>query len=419
MDASAPPASSYAPVVAGERLATLDVLRGFALLGIALMNVEYFTRPLQGMMLGLDPTLEGLDRGVGWAITAFVQGKFWTLFSLLFGMGFALMLQRADALRADPDFSRVYLRRLGTLLVIGLLHATLLWAGDILVPYAIAGFVLLLIARNIETPMLWRIGLLLYLVPLGLLWPSVALYELVQRGPDEMQELAQAFTESGAELRREYALAELAYRDGSWGDAVRQRVADSLDQYALLALMLPAIIGVFLIGAWFVRSGTMRDVDAHRARFRRLLWIGAPLGTALVLGAMQWIEGADRSLPTFTLGLGETLMHAGGLVLCLAYLSALVLANQRWPRLQAWLAPVGRMALSNYLLQSAVFSTLFYGYGLGAWGQVSRAQQVLLVLALFALQVLLSRLWLARFRYGPIEWLWRAATYGRLPTLQR
>ena len=133
------------PTPTPQRIDTLDVLRGFALLGIGLMNIEFFSRPLQGLALGFDVSLAGADRQVAWAVMTFVQGKFWTLFALLFGAGFALMLERSEA--GSDAFMARYVRRLAGLLAIGIAHALLLWAGDILVPYALAGAVLLAFAQ--------------------------------------------------------------------------------------------------------------------------------------------------------------------------------------------------------------------------------------------------------------------------------
>lgn len=415
-----PPAGSLAPIEASERLVLLDVLRGFALLGIALMNIEYFTRPLQGVMLGFDSSLSGADRVAGWLIAAFVQGKFWTLFSLLFGMGFALMLQRADALRADPGFAAIYGRRLATLLLIGAAHALLLWAGDILVSYALAGFLLLLLFRNTPVEQLWRVGLLLYLAPLVLFWLSVLGIAALQLDPQAGAETLRELEAGERELRADYAAAARVYRDGSWLAVTGQRWKDSLMQYEWLPMMLPSILGIFLLGAWFMRSGAMRDVAAHRRLFVRLLAIGGPLGAALAVAAMPMLESGSMAMPTIRLAQGVTLMSIANVLLCLAYASSIVLLLQGpWPGLARWLAPVGRMALSNYLLQSLVFGTLFFGYGFGLWGQVPRAWQVVLVVATFAMQILISRLWLEHFRYGPVEWLWRAATYGRVPPLRR
>jgi len=412
-------ANDFAPVLPSERIAILDVLRGFALLGIALMNIEFFTRPLQGVMLGLDPALSGIDYVVGWSIAAFVQGKFWTLFSLLFGMGFAVMLERADGLRADPGFAGLYARRLLVLLVIGFAHATLIWAGDILVPYAIGGFLLLLLFRNTPVSQLWKWGLALYFVPVVLLWLIVGTLATAQLDPTAAAGVAKDLAEGSRELREAYVRAEIVYRDGGYLEVVRQRFQDSLMQYGWMPMLLPAVVGMFLLGVWFIRAGVMRAPHQHVSLFRRLLWLGGVSGTVLVVLAMQHMDGADMTVPTLTLAVGTTWMNLGSLLLCLAYTSALVLLTLGpLPVLRDWLGPVGRMALTNYLLQSIAFSTLFYGYGFGLWGQVPRAQQVLLVLAFFVVQVLLSRCWLARFRYGPVEWVWRALTYGKAPAMR-
>lgn len=402
---------AFAPLAASRRLPALDVLRAVALLGIALMNVEFFTRPLQGVALGPDPALQGLDRAVDWAVYTFVRGKFWTLFTLLFGAGFALMLARADARRADPDFHRVYPRRLGVLLLIGLLHAFLLWAGDILVPYAIAGFVLLLLARNMEPRMLLRLGLSLYLAPLAILWAAVVGYRL--EAFSGVTDLPSAFTRQHLEQLAESSRAAVAYGQGSFAEATAQRVADSLEQWRRLPVSLPAILGMFLLGAWAVRSGLLSDPVRRRAGWRRMAIVGLGLGLPLVAASSRLSYGQPQFEPTPMLGVGTSLMHVGSLVLCLGWAGLIGLLGEKAAP-QRWLAPAGRMALSNYLLQSLLLSTLFYGYGFGAWGTVGRSAQVGLVLLLFVAQVLLCRWWLAKFRQGPVEWVWRVATYGKV-----
>ena len=412
--------AAYAPLAGDERHAAMDAVRGCALLGIALMNIEFFARPLQGVMLGFDANLSGPDRAVGWLIAAFVQGKFWTLFSLLFGMGYALMLKRADALPADPEFHRVYARRLGVLLLFGLLHATLLWAGDILVSYALGGFALLLLFRNTPTPQLPLVGLALYGIPCALLWMGAAVFTLAQLHPDSGAAMGQDASASAAELHAAYAQAERVYREGSYFDAVVQRMRDSAMQWQWLPMVLPSIVGVFLLGMWFVRAGVMPDPNAHGRLLRRMCGIAGPVGAVLAVLGMQHLEHADMTTPTLMLAAATTAMMAASLLLCLAYLSGLLLLmRQPRTRPQRWLAPAGRMALSNYLLQSLVFSTLFYGYGWGWAGEIGRVQQVGLVLAVFVLQTGLSHWWLARFRYGPMEWLWRIGTYGAVPPLRR
>ena len=405
------------PIAPAQRIVALDVVRGFALLGILLMNIEFFSRPLQGLALGLDPQLAGADYVAGWLVMAFVQGKFWTLFSLLFGAGFAVMLERAQA--RGGRFAALYLRRLLVLLLIGLAHALLLWAGDILVPYALGGFLLVLLFRGTPVPRLWKWGLVLYAVPPLLVWLSAAAVEAAKLDPAAAGQVLGEMTGAASALRADAAAAATVYARGSYAEATAQRWADFAMLAGWLPMILPAVLGVFLLGAWFLRSGLLRDPGAHRRVFRRWLSIGLPAGALLAVLAMPLLVGSELTIPTFRLALGTTLMSAASLLLCLAYLSALVLATLAGGRIAGWLAPVGRMALSNYLLQSLFFSLFFYGYGLGFWGAVPRAWQLLLALAFFLVQVLLSGWWMQRFAHGPVEWLWRSLTYLRVPALRR
>lgn len=405
-----------APVAATERIQVLDVLRGLALLGIFLMNIEFFSRSLLEVSTGIESSLTGVDWLADAFVYVFVRGKFWTLFSLLFGMGFAVMLERG---RERGGFGAVYSRRLLVLLLIGVAHALLLWPGDILVPYALTGFVMLLLFRNTPVARLWKWGLALYLVPTVLMWMMVGGIALAQLDPAGADEVAAEIASGTARMREDYARAAPVYSDGTFAEVTAQRWRDAKLQWSWFPMMIPGILGVFLIGAWFMRSGVMRDAAAHRPLFRRLLLVGLPLGALLAVAAMPLLIDTPLTEPTVQLAAGTMLMTIGNLLLCLAYLSALVLATLGpLPGLRDWLAPVGRMALSNYLLQSAFFTTVFYGYGLGMWGQVPRAWQVVLALGFFLLQVLLSRLWMRHFRYGPVEWLWRALTYLSLPRLR-
>jgi uncharacterized protein len=405
------------PTPTAQRIATLDVVRGFALLGIGLMNVEFFSRPLQGLALGFDDSLAGADRNVAWAVMTFVQGKFWTLFALLFGAGFALTVVRSDA-HSDAFMTR-YVRRLAALLLIGLAHALLLWAGDILVTYALTGVILLAFAQ-MRSKTLFALGIASYLVPFVFVWMIAGVLQIAALDPEAGAAITAEIGNEAAKLRADYESAAAVYRNGSYLDVTMQRVRDSLMQYGWLTMLMPAILGAFLLGMGLMRSGALRDPAAHRSLFRRLLLIGGSLGALLAVLASRLLIGGDMTLPTPAVALGSTLMGIGSLLLSLAYLSAIVLLlHGPWPGIRHWLAPVGRMALSNYLLQSLVFSSLFYGYGAGAWGAVSRSEQIPLVLALFLLQMVLSHWWLQRFHFGPVEWLWRAATYLRRPAMRR
>lgn len=406
-----PPVSSAAPVAPARRIHALDAVRGFALLGIFLMNVEWFSRPARELGNGVDPAATGIDRIAALAIYVLVQGKFWVLFSLLFGMGFALMSSRAGD---DAGFARLHLRRCLALLVFGLAHALLLYSGDILHCYAIAGLVLLPLGGIPARAWPW-LGAGLYVTIAGM---TVLGGLLLSALPPEamapmLAEAAKADAAAAAEA--------MAFSQGSWWQATAQRARDFAGiALPALFMLLPLALGVFMLGAWLYRSGRMDDVAAHRAWFARMAAWTLPLGAALTAAALVPGTSFDgmRELGPMTVAGG--LMLLASLPLSLGYLSLLALALGTRPLAQPllWLAPAGRMALTNYLLQSLVAGLVFHGYGLGLWGQVGRAGQVLLVLAVFALQVLASHWWLARWRFGPMEWLWRTISYGRTPAMR-
>ena len=381
----------------------MDVLRGFALFGILLMNMEAFSGPMDMSFTGIDPHWQGWDYWADAFVYVFVQGKFFTLFSLLFGAGFAVMAQRAAV--AGRDFTRFYLRRSLGLLVIGVLHGLLLWSGDILVAYALLSFVLLAFR---EAPRSWlpALGTMAYLGAAVLMLMLGALMQLVPADAASAQAAAAA---KAIEAQRQ------AYGHGSYLQAVAQRLRDVFASLGALLVVGPQVLGMFLIGAWFARSGAIAKPGCYPRLWAGLRWLLLPIGLAVML-LSTWVlpYNAPGQFNMRSAG-AYALTAVAGLMMCLGYLAWGV----RWSRHLQWLAPAGRMALSNYLGQSLVCTLVFYGYGLGWFEQVGRASQLLFAVGLFALQVLLSQLWLRRFQYGPVEWLWRAFTYLQLPPLRR
>lgn len=402
--------STTEPVSGAARIAVLDALRGFALLGILLMNSEFFARPLQGIALGLDARWQGVDRWAALGVATFVQGKFWTLFSLLFGVGFAVMLERAG-----ENFDALLARRLAALALIGLVHAFFVWAGDILVPYAVAGGVLWMVTRWLPMGHWARAGLLVYFVPVAMMWASLL---LVRFAPGEGD--ARALAAHVHRLHAGYEVAATIYAAGDWREVTQQRIDDSLAQYSALASIVPGVLCMFLLGAWSWRAGWLRDVGEYREVCKRVAFPALSLGVPMAIAAQAILLANDPMALTPPLALGITLQTLANLLLCVAYAAAFLwLAARPGSWLTALLAPAGRMSLSNYLAQSLVFTTLFYGYGVGLWGEVGRAAQIGGVLAFFALQVAWSHAWFARFRIGPVEWLWRAATWLQAPVMRR
>ena len=557
---NSPEPVAWASTAPQERIEALDVVRGFALLGIFLMNIEYFNRSTSGIGEGMPLGLTGLDWWASWFIAYFVQGKFWTIFSLLFGMGFAVMLTRAQ--QAERDFIAPYLRRILGLAVFGALHYIFLWSGDILFSYAMAAgallvllygqwrpillAVLLLVAVGLTPDMepvfaiagglsfvsllalyvraerrvklfgrsfplfsfillavgsigvlaavvLWllpdapteprvpvtiaciillilgslsarfhdpaalrqlRLGVTLYtfmaltmtLGGVGQYFQARAAASAATTGPPaaatqpasgakgvvEAPEKKSAKTEAQEAAEQKVERAERLSRrqeeirnevkvlsSGSYLDTVEFHAGKFPKKVAFDAGFSTVLLGMFLLGSWFVRSGVMLNTKEHLPLFRKLALYGLSIGIGLgLLGsliAVSHVAGDD--LDGFQIGRG--LATLGNLPACLGYVGLVVLmlhSNSFWSRIRV-LAPMGRMALTNYLTQSVICAFYFFGWGLGHWG-MGRASQVVFVALVFSLQLAFSHWWLARFRYGPMEWLWRGFTYRQIPPMR-
>nr|WP_295380440.1 DUF418 domain-containing protein [Pseudoxanthomonas sp.] len=457
--------AALTPIDAGERIAALDVIRGFALIGIFLMNVEWFTRPISELGRGIDPSLHGLDYAVSWGVYVLVQGKFWTLFSLLFGIGFAVMLGRAES--RGRAFVTPYLRRILGLMLFGIAHFILIWTGDILHNYAITALALLLVvtrswklwlgillsfvvasialksdALGASIAVLVLVGVLMFFLNRGSLarwWKwGVTLYSLmfvlglVGAGVTAVYPQIRSPETAEQTSKRQERLAERAKERveeiridsrGTYAEAVRYRAgkfAEDIQGAAGLSFMA---LPMFMIGFWFVRAGVIARLRDHAALFRRLATWTLPVGMALTLLSVWMVP----SFPGDGLGgrdparmAAMSLFQLGALLLCLGYFAGMVLLLGT--RMGRWLAPLGyagRMALTNYIGASLAGTLFFFGYGLGYWGQLSRPGQMAFVAVVFALQVGFSYLWLRHFRYGPLEWAWRALTYWQWPVMRR
>ncbi|NDY94323.1 DUF418 domain-containing protein [Wenzhouxiangella limi] len=396
-----------------HRLEHLDVLRGFALFGILLVNFQWFTRPLQAIVLGAEPELQGFGLAVDWLIRALAEGKFYPLFSMLFGAGFALMAERAESRRA-PFWGR-YLRRLLILLVFGTAHLVLIWSGDILLVYALTGFVMVALFRHTPARRLWKWALAFIALPMLLMWLAALSIWATQGDPELYTSIVADFQADARHLQESVAEAAAIHASGSWVDNVGQRLDDGRFMLANFVFWIPPILGYFLLGRWLIVTRRLLQPDQHRLFFRRWRSRGLLFGLPLAIAGAAIMHGANATVPTLSVAAGMTLTAIGALLLALAYLSLVVLGSARL----RFLAPAGQMALTNYLCQSLVWTWVFYGHGLGFWNEIPRVLHPLLALAFFAAQVALSRVWLQRFHFGPAEWLWRSLTYGQRQPMRR
>ncbi|MEX0899646.1 MAG: DUF418 domain-containing protein [Gammaproteobacteria bacterium] len=406
------------PIEPSERIQSLDVIRGFALLGILLMNIEYFQKPMQAVVFGLDMTQTGIDYAVALFVYVFVQGKFYTMFSLLFGIGFVIFLDRALARGVAPRV--LFARRLFGLVLIGAAHAFLVWSGDILLMYGLVGLLLLLFAKT-PAKRLWKWGLAFLIFPAALMWLGAVGIELAMNSPKGPEMVAE-FEATRASITADIAHGHVVYGSGTYLEAVSWRIHEWTTLYGGGGWLFfsTSILGLFLIGASFGRAGVFAAPAASAPLFRRLALFGFLIGLPAALYVGMNAGAVEMMYPTIAGAKVFSAATVANLALCLAYVASLALLLQRAApaRVLSRLAPAGRMALTNYLTHSVVFTLLFYGYGLGLYGEYGRAATTVMALVLFAAQVWFSGWWLDRHRIGPMEWLWRTMTYGRLQPLR-
>ncbi len=398
----APPRA--APVRAGERIAALDVLRGFAVLGILAMNVQSYSMIEAAY---LNPAANDWIDGAGywaWLVAhLFFDMKFISIFSALFGAGMALMAERAAARGASA--TGIHYRRQFWLLVIGLAHAHLIWYGDILVPYALCGF-LLYSLRNLSPKKLLIGGFAMTVVPAGFfLLTGMSIPSM----PAEAQaQFAGDWAPAAAAME-----AEIATYRGGWLTQLPHRSATALYAETLLFLVLFfwRSGGLMLVGMGLYKLGVF---SARRSPmfYRRLLAGGFGAGLPLVILGVVFNTRHGFAFE-HSMFQGMVFNVVGATIVSFGYVAFVMLAVLHgWlPGLQRRLQAAGRMALSNYISQSVICTLIFYGHGLGQFEQVSRLGQFGIVVAIWALQLAWSPWWLSRFRFGPLEWLWRSLTY--------
>jgi uncharacterized protein len=390
---AAPPA--VGPVPGQERIDAIDVLRGVAILGILIVNMGLFNH-------GEDLPAHGIvDR----LILFFAQEKFKTLFSFLFGLGLAVQMLRVES--RGGRFLPVYARRLGVLFLIGIAHSLLVWDGDILHDYAELGVLLLLFRRrSLKTLLVWA-GVL---VAIPAVFYSLTTARAVT-GHVNPQVQRWITYENGDEDEDNTADLERTYAHGTYGEMVAFR-ARELPRDLLPDTDDAFVLAMFLIGLYAGRRRIFHDIPRHRPLIRRVQRWGLLIGLAANAGFA--LGGSFDPAPDSVIqNVGRLCLVFGAAALSLSYAASIALLSQvdRWRRRLAPLAAVGRMALSNYLLQSLICTAIFYRYGLALFGRVSSSVGLLLTLTIFLVQIPLSVWWLRRFRFGPIEWLWRSLTY--------
>ncbi|RWZ55187.1 DUF418 domain-containing protein [Halobacillus fulvus] len=388
--------SKASPIREAERLSWIDAARGLAILGIFMVNVPAFNAPyfLYGGAESAWPS--SVDRTVQSIIDIFFQASFYTLFSFMFGFGLQMMKERLE--EKGISYRPILFRRLIVLIAFGLVHAFLIWHGDILLTYGVFGLVLFAFFNaKPRTLLAWGYGMLAFLViPL-----TLSLYAIRnQLGGFVNQD---AIRES---LENYGSGSFLVILEQNWSDWA---YANSPGNLPFLALSL---IPMFLFGMYVCRKKWLHNPEAHRSSILKvwlitgLLFLVFKAGPYMI-GNPEWLQLAQDNV--------------GGSASAVFYVLSVTLAfrTSAGSKLLHPLSWVGRMSLSNYIFQSLFSFILFYSVGFGLYGEVSPLFSMLIVLTVFTIQIALSKLWLKSFRYGPLEWLWRTLTYGKKQKLKR
>lgn len=387
-----------APIQERERIVALDIIRGIAILGIFLVNMPSFFSP----MLYVDMKSywsETRDIVVMNGVDIFAQASFYTLFSFLFGYGFIIFTNRvAEKNLSVPKF---FSRRLVVLLIIGVIHAFLIWHGDILITYALCGFILLVMRKMSPKAMVWT-ALLIIVIPTTLMSLMMLLVTMTM-GDANIYSTLEVYAAQSLEV----------YANGTFMEITNQRISDwSFVNIANFFFIVLSVLPMFLFGAAAAKSNWLEKVEENLSGVKKLWVITFIL--ALIFKLLPYYTEHNFATEYLQDGIG-------GPASAVFYFLTVVLMTRKRMGLKL-LSPfqyVGKMSLSNYLFQSVVCSLIFYSYGLGLYGSFTPFQGIWLVLGIYIFQIIISKVWVSNFHYGPMEWIWRAGTYGNRPKFKR
>lgn len=405
-----------------DRILTLDVLRGVAVMGILAMNIVAFAMPFPAYT---NPTAYGLESDadlVSWAFSfVFIDGKMRGLFSFLFGASALLVIERARA--AGLGAARIHYARMFWLLIFGLLHFYFIWFGDILAAYALAGL-LLFFFRNCRVRTLVTWGIVLLFVQIALMAAGAGkfayLASAVANGSADPALLTayDGFAKGFAPLSPQALADDLALARGPWSGLVYERLIEQwMMPFVQAAFFLAETLAYMLFGMAGLKTGFLTGAWKP-ARTRRWMLTGFAIGIPAYT-ALAWLVFRAGVAPSavFAFAVAATTPFRPFMIVATAALIILLSRHDGW--LVERIAATGRAAFTNYLGTSILMTALFYGYGFGLYGQLSRIELWLPVIAMWAIMLAWSKPWLNRFRYGPLEWLWRSLARGRVEPMRR
>ena len=385
------------PTTPKERIEMVDALRGFALTGVCLANLGMFSfYSYLSNEQKADLPLPVVNSIISYLIYFFVDQKFWTLFSIMFGFGASIFISRAN--EAHKNGKILYARRLMILLVFGLFHHIFLWNGDILVDYALAGFLLLLFCKKTSASLaVWGIILGTF-VTMGI---KILQMKLLPHTQEQILKLDPMIMN--------------AYSSDSYSRIITANLADLKMYYIYVFYALLASLGRFMVGFWIGQSGRINNIEKYTVFLKKALrvcaLVGFPVMTLITINKILLDLGILA--PEFNWKFIKYLLLIGSMPIGIFYAIkfSLLYQNIKWKKRLSVFKEMGRMAFTNYLMQTVLNIFIFNGIGFGLAGKTGPSIYILWFIVLIAGQIIFSRWWLTRYRFGPVEWLWRSLTY--------
>ena len=418
-----------------ERIVSLDALRGVAVLGILVMNIYAFAMPFiaysNPLVMG---GVEAHNIGTWFFTHIFFDQKFLSIFAMLFGAGMILMARRAEA--RGVRFGRIYYRRQFWLLVLGMLHGYLLWVGDILFSYAAIGMLVYVFRNRSPRTLLIISCLLLPLSPVmnhGISINTertiveVGKIEALRGAGEELSDDQKKTLKSWESSRAFMAPGDddlqkdLDVNRGGYVGIVKHRIPIVIMMQIFVTLIfgISRIAALMMIGAALMKLGVLSG-ERSTVFYRNMMLSGYVLGLPLtVYSAVNMNAHAFDTI--YMMRVGGVANYVGSLIVAFGHIGLvmLIVKTRALQHLMRRFAAVGRMALTNYLMHSLILTTIFYGYGMGLYGTIPRFWQMGFVVGVITLQLFLSTWWLRRYRFGPVEWLWRSLTYWKRQPMRR
>ncbi len=408
----------FEPIVGKERHAFIDFLRGFALLGILVVNLPLMNAPFAWEFSEFTIWTDTINTWASRFIKFFFTSKFYVLFSLLFGMGFYYFINKAD--QEQRTIIKLFRKRQLWLLLFGICHIIFLWYGDILLIYALVGFVIVWFRKKTNKTLLIWAGVFISL-PILIIFLIAMFLSWLMTVPEAATEIGKAFDQAFYQIENFSAKALNVYATGSFSDIIRIRLTEYNYIFSSMFFFIPNILGIFLIGFVIARKKLLYNtVENHKILNKALLFF-TPLA---LIGNFMLVYYGEKSSMVY-IDMNDVLYFLassiGGISMAAVYIIVLFKIHNSHFTKKIILAVTrtGRMALTNYLTQSIIATTLFFSYGFALYGQINIWQGMLITLGIYLVQVVWSYYWLKHFKFGPMEWLWRSLTYAKIQALKK